>query len=437
MLQDAIKMKNTPLNYLEYNGKIICVNCTQASYQLHRSRKRNNDMKVAINTIVSTSHYSWRHTSNHMRIPSSMKYFKEQFKYHKMFVDDNMYQQILRQVDIVKIDIHPIHKKGKYSQLITNLSGSDLPDKFDINTLKKCTLSRIQQKDVIGVIDFKRKNNFIIITPSNISDRDDILMAKHESSYIQKMTYAGRAGSAGGFVLHDTNSHSLTKCTQKPSTVFINHKKGVGASVVYKNNNNDIKLFNGVYNDVLMRRLSNTQKKSELLKHDFLRRVHIEEMKNRLMALLVAIQCRLLSKNHQHPIKIIQDIIENKMTEVHEFKSLSHTLLESILLVWSTSTGQMNNHSALKAHKDGNKSHEVETMTLFGRCHSSMKNDKKSSTVTPTKRFKSGYLIFPLDGFVIKMHSSTMNIHCNLKNTLHIPDKSRDTHNWTKVHGPK
>lgn len=437
MVQDAIIMKNIPLNYLEYNGKIMCVNCTQASYQLNKRQNRNNDMKVAINTIVSTSHYSWRHSSNHMMIPSSIQYFKQQFKYHKMFINDNMYLHMLRSIKILKVDVHPIHKKEKYSQLVTNMSGSELPDEFDINTLKKSTLSRIQQKDVIGVIDFQRKNNFMIITPSSISDTDDISMAKHESSYIQKMTYAGRAGSAGGFVLPDTNSHSLTKCTQKPSTVFISHKKGVGASVVYENMDGDIKLFNGIYNDILMRRLSRKQKKTELLKHDFLRRVHIEEMKNRLMALLVAIHCRLLSKKHQHPIEILQDIIENKMTEVNEFKILSHTLLESILLVWSTSTGQMNNHSALKAHKDGNKSHEVETMTLFGRCHSNMKKNTNSSLVTATKRFKSGYLIFPLDGLVIKMHSSTMNIHCNLKNTLHIPDKSRDTHNWTKVHGPK
>jgi hypothetical protein len=116
--------------------------------------------------------------------------------------------------------------------------------------------------------------------------------------------------------------------------------------------------------------------------------------------------------------------------------NLDHTYMESILLVWSCSTGQMNNHCAIKAHKDGNLSHEVESMTLFGRCNGDLKNDITKDDNIPLK-FKPGYLIFPLDGLAIKMDCISMSIHCNLKNTLHVPDQSRNTMNWSKVHGPK
>jgi hypothetical protein len=83
----------------------------------------------------------------------------------------------------------------------------------------------------------------------------------------------------GGLVLHDTNSHSLTPCTRNDSSIFINHKNGVGASVVYKKCDGKVKKFNSVYDDILMRRLAANQKIKEQYKQGFLRRIHVEDMK--------------------------------------------------------------------------------------------------------------------------------------------------------------
>jgi hypothetical protein len=118
------------------------------------------------------------------------------------------------------------------------------------------------------------------------------------------------------------------------------------------------------------------------------------------------------------------------------FQTLGHSLFESTMLVWSTTTGQMNNHCAIHAHTDGNLSHEIETMTLFGRIDPSELNLRGTSGDSDFK-FKSGYLLFPLDSIVIKLSCAKMNIHCNLKNTFHVPDNTRNTHNWSKVHEPK
>ena len=49
-----------------------------------------------------------------------------------------------------------------------------------------------------------------------------------------------------------------------------------------------------------------------------------------------------------------------------KFVSIGSSRLESKLLSWACSTGEMCNHQAVKTHFDGN-SHRVETMSLFGR----------------------------------------------------------------------
>jgi hypothetical protein len=69
-----------------------------------------------------------------------------------------------------------------------------------------------------------------------------------------------KAGSARGVVLMDSNSHSLTSCTKKDTTLFVNHKNGCRASIVYDASCGAKKVFNGVYNDIYMRRLDKRQK---------------------------------------------------------------------------------------------------------------------------------------------------------------------------------
>ena len=42
----------------------------------------------------------------------------------------------------------------------------------------------------------------------------------------------------------------------------------------------------------------------------------------------------------------------------------------------------------------------------------------------------------PLDNFVLKIQCNKQMMICNLKQTPHVPDESRNTHNFSKVHGP-
>jgi hypothetical protein len=48
-----------------------------------------------------------------------------------------------------------------------------------------------------------------------------------------------------------------------------------------------------------------------------------------------------------------------------------------------------------------------------------------------------GRLMFPIDGLGLIIECGKDVIHCCLKQTLHIPDNSRNHSNWSKVHSPR
>ena len=83
-------------------------------------------------------------------------------------------------------------------------------------------------------------------------------------------------------------------------------------------------------------------------------------------------------------------------------------------------------------HLDGNKSHPVETMTLFGRISVNLKR----MNVEMMKEFDHRYLLLPLEGVTIKLRCGFDIVHCSLKKTVHLADNSRNTCNWSRVHDP-
>ena len=59
--------------------------------------------------------------------------------------------------------------------------------------------------------------------------------------------------------------------------------------------------------------------------------------------------------------------------------------------------------------------------------------DAASNSVT---RMVPGKLILLFEGVGIQMACGHDIIHCNLRRTLHLADETRDSVNWTRVHGP-
>lgn len=116
-------------------------------------------------------------------------------------------------------------------------------------------------------------------------------------------------------------------------------------------------------------------------------------------------------------------------------------MFQDSLIDLSCTTGDMRNYSALACHKDGNKSHFLETLTLFQRIRQvniSTKEDPKNilSKQSNFDQTSCGYLLLPFEGICLKLICGKTIINCALKNTIHIPDTSRNFDNWSKVHGP-
>ena len=114
------------------------------------------------------------------------------------------------------------------------------------------------------------------------------------------------------------------------------------------------------------------------------------------------------------------------------FIKLGHTLLESVLLSWYCSTGEMRNHQATAAHVDGNTSNEIETLSLYSR-----ESDEATLTLCNfLNKNTDGYVYLPIDGISINYKCGKDILHCKFTNTVHLSDNTRNTVNWSKVHGP-
>ena len=178
-----------------------------------------------------------------------------------------------------------------------------------------------------------------------------------------------RAGTAGGMVFPTTNSHSLSKVTQKRNSFLFANKKSSGLTCHYINDNNAIKSYNGVYNGILMRKLISNQKTKHMLKYKYLHSITIKEMMKRIQIFIVAYQFGLYKDMDNNPFELLNSIIEGQRNNnlLKTFIGMNYSHFESSLLVWSCSTGESRNHIALTAHVDANTCNEIESLVLNGR----------------------------------------------------------------------
>ena len=264
--------------------------------------------------------------------------------------------------------LEPCLTDKEYANLRVELKGARLPPNMDVSPFEGKTV-RKPYDNKIGLILFKDTNNFITLGASDINDRDALELSMEESISTGRLELGNRAGAAGGMVYPTTNSRSLSKVTKKRNSFLLANKKSSGLTCHYINNNNEIKSYNGVYNDILMRKLNSNQKKKLMLKYTYLRSITIKEMLKRIQTIVIVYQFGLFKNMNNNPFEVLNNIIQNgsNSTFFRTFTKMNYTKFESALLVWSCSTGESRNHRALTAHVDANKSNEIETLVLFGR----------------------------------------------------------------------
>ena len=164
----------------------------------------------------------------------------------------------------------------------------------------------------------------------------------------------------------------------------------------------------------------------------FERNVSLQEMSSRLRAIL-------LVQALNNPDLVCHSNIFESLTKslkynegIREMRKFTDSDFKALLLKWGCTTGAMHNHEAICAHTDGNKSHPVETLSIYPR----IAYDEEEVVNQNSNDFHDGYLGFPLHGFNIRITCGVDIIHCSLKNTIHLPDESRSLLNWSRVQGP-
>ena len=223
-----------------------------------------------------------------------------------------------------------------------------------------------------------------------------------------------------------SNSQSLSKVTQHPTAVTVPSVGGTAISTIYNNKHSSRAsesssrvVKHSVYRDVPnMKRVNKHQKGKELKDSCAYRTNVIAEMMSRIESLIIAKEMNLLEMDD--PFATLKTI---------------HTKMETndSLIAYASTTGEMRNYSALAAHVDGNKSHEVETLAYNGRVFPAEVRDNHSLIID---EFSPAYLFCCYAGVVISVNVGRQIIHCNLKSILHVPDSSRNFTNYSRAYGP-
>jgi hypothetical protein len=318
-------------------------------------------------------------------------------------------------------------------------SGGAWPHGF--NAPSSALLQRTDDVDFI-VLDLPSCHNFVMLGGLAILPRVICEIGSKEAAHIANFEKAKRSGGAGGFptiVPGDFryDPASLSASTQPERHLFrMPDSKSCALRTCYTSKANEQTVFSSLYNDPTMRRLGKKEKRETLLGCAFERCLIIAEMESRLKALTL-VHCLNLHPPAKHTVT------DNFMAAVRKANESSAEWLsqdpslgfwEIILLEYGSGTGEMRNHQALCAHKDGNKSHFLETMTLFGR--ERLVPQFQGDYEGMVEKMQEGQLALLYDGVVLSFRCGKDILHMNLDKTVHVPDPSRNCHNWSRVHGP-
>jgi len=261
---------------------------------------------------------------------------------------------------------------------------------------------------------YSGQQNFAIIMPSNFEDKYVKKYINTELQYMKNKTMSKRSGAAGGVFQYGTECASFTKIVRQPTTLYRSTStNGVGMQAVYISKTGKVKTCNHGYNHIHMKRNSKDAKRADAKKSPSLSHILHHEGLNYIIGLACMKTAGIFfrTKNNgslSHLKKSIEKHVDDPSID--------------ILVDWMLNTGDMTNYQAIACHCDGNKSHPVEIYTLFSRSY---------------KKEHDGFIYLPLDNCTLKVCANKQTMICNLSHTPHVPDKSRDSLNFSKVHGPR
>lgn len=305
--------------------------------------------------------------------------------------------------------------------------------------------------DAIGVNNTKQLD-FAMIGSLGLENGDVVDICRNECNKILDMESQKRFGAAGGMTIpHHSNIHdnlSLATCdAARGHRQYVNvaMKRATNAPCVYINiySGRLVKLGSNQC-DVLMARLSKNGKRLQMRREGSQVRKTLLEMRSRVKALLVTRHFGLdgcLTPTDKGIFDSLRETLQRleswnlRKNWINVGRSLGIVLgmWDVVLLEYACGTGEMRNHQALYAHVDGNKSHFVESMTLFGKVS---RDETATDTTIVQENLVRGRLGLIWHGFCLEMAPGRDVVHLQLSRTLHAADPTRNSENWTSVHGP-
>ena len=255
--------------------------------------------------------------------------------------------------------------------------------------------------------------NFAIIMDSNIEQNLIDAFTKNEmETSISNFEQGYRPGPASGVAMLGDSCRGFTNVTKNDTTLYLpSSPKAVNLIAHYFNYDGIMKKTSFGYKFLYMKRMSKQQKSIEAAQQPYYRAILMAEA----ICYIIGLAARSKTGN-PHAKDEIDLTTLRTILSCNKEKSL-----EDCLVLWMCVTGKMRNHQALCCHVDINRSHRFELYTLFSR-HGIGKKD--------------GYIYLPLHNVVLKICCDKQLMLCNFSKAPHVPDSSRNMHNFSKVRGP-
>ena len=411
----------SPVSFIDTGEAVICPNCIAEVLQYQRMLRRGAHLLLVYSNNMKLNKYDW----SDIITTIDCKKFVDNILLLKEFSNDESYRRLTLPIRYTEITVKGIF--NDYNDMANKVTGVCLPNDASINTLKPNTISC--PKDIVGLIRLPRDGDFVVMDSSNFDNMSILELSLNEMKQISKGLTSPRAGAAGGFMFPSGTSKSLSPITFNQRLMTM-RKTSVAMSLTYKNKDDVVKGRNSIYQDLYMQQYTSKQKFRAAIKSKGLQRIMIKEMISRLRSFLVIHNADIL-QYHTTVLSFLKSD-EQRIEMESQFRNAGVSRLDSRLLSWACTTGEMRNHQAVKAHLDGNKSHPVETMTIFGRVPTNLTR----MNINILEQVDYGYLLLPLEGVTLKIKCGFDIVHCSLRKTVHLADNSRNTCNWSKVHGP-
>ena len=428
----------------------LCIKCSVDIYQYERKHEANKLLLRLVHSKIIK--WKWKNTTN-VGVFDFLE--REEYKLKELSF---VYREAASSFPLVfptSINVSCIDRRDKKGVLrqkaflrdrkkyTESLNGAEFNSVSEYEDVLKNAVGLTDLNDgYVGFILLPGQN-YITIMNGKFSATDIVNQAVLQTTEINKTSkMKKRAGSALGFV---TSSSLCSSLPNSCSATLLPSSRGVSVNVTWKSTQDGKqKLFRGVYADGFLNHQTSNSKMKEMKRSTFLQNLLIGRGISRVVTALLLEHFAIDSSNTA--LKLLQwinnDLEKNKSRTKN---SSSFIRMCESLCRYMCSFGRSNNFQALAAHTDGNYVSKMETILINGRVQ---KEDvEKAKQILQAKHLtddcyehvrmnmKDGYLFLPLDGIVLRMRGGVDVINCNLDDTIHIPDLSRNTVNFSVVEG--